>query len=325
MSATKKRSGGRRVSKQPKYVLKVKVEGPGVHRKSIAVPDLVKICESIQSAVHRQAEAMEKPTAKTLRRGPITATAQQECTLELIGISGGSTGLTFRLSKPQQALPDAMTFGADVLAQLAQTVKELEKDKPTSTIDVGVLDSLVRLGEVVDGKVVSRVSLTVPGHNGKSRAIKAALDVTVKARIAKRIKAPTEQKWTIEGKLEMADFKEIGKVCRIHPPVGQPLQCSFDPERADEIYAALRRPVRLTGIARLNPNTGKPEELKIEKIEILDELLLGAKDFFMNRTLAQLAEAQGVRPLENSREMAGGWPEDEDLDEFIAETYQSRG
>jgi hypothetical protein len=312
--------------RHPKYALKVKVEGPGVHRKSIAVPNLLKICDSLQSAVHRQAEAMERPLASTLRRGPITASAQQECTLELIGITGGSTGLTFRLSKPQQPLPDAMTFGADVLARVTRAIEDLEKDKPTAAdIDVGVLDSFVKLAEVVDGKVVSRVSLMVPRHDGRSRAIKASLDMSVKARIAKRIKVSTERELTIEGKLEMADFKEAGKVCRIHPPIGQPLLCAFDPERADEIQNALRRPVRLTGVARLNPHTGKPEELKIKKIEIMDELLLGARDFFLSRTLERLAEAQGVRPLDNPREMAGGWPEGENLDEFIAETYRGRG
>jgi hypothetical protein len=89
---------------RPKYALKVKVEGPGVHRKSIAVPNLLKICDALQSAVHRQAEAMERPLASTLRRGPITASAQQECTLELTGITGGKHGTDFQALKTSAAL-----------------------------------------------------------------------------------------------------------------------------------------------------------------------------------------------------------------------------
>jgi hypothetical protein len=124
MSPRKKTSGVTRVSRPPKYALKIKVEGPAVHKKSIPIPELVKICSAIQTAVHRQAEAMEKPTAKTLRSGPITASAQHECTLELTGIVSGSTGLLFRYAKPQQhlPLPDAASFGAEVLAR----VRELE-------------------------------------------------------------------------------------------------------------------------------------------------------------------------------------------------------
>jgi hypothetical protein len=328
MSSTKKSGGEKHVPKRPKYVLKLKVEGPGVHSKSIAIPDLLKICGAIQSAVHRQAEAMEKPTAQTLRRGPITVSAQEECTLELFGISGGSTGLLFRYGKPQQALPmpDAAHFGLDVLAKVAETVRDLGARKQTAAaIDTGVLDSLNELGEVLDKKAITRISLSVPRHNGRRPTIKAFLDTSVRERIAARVKIPTQSQLTIEGKLEMADFKELGKACRVHPPVGLPLQCSFEPELEDQVYAALRKPVRLTGTARLNPNTGRPEELKIEKLEILEEILLGAKDFFASRTLEQLAHTQGVRPLANPNELAGGWPNDENVDEFIAATYESRG
>jgi hypothetical protein len=137
-------------------------------------------------------------------------------------------------------------------------------------------------------------------------------------------KVPIHGPFAIEGKLEMADFKETGRVCRVHPPIGLPLQCTFEPEFEEQVYRALRKPARISGTAELNPNTGKPEELKIEKIEILDELALGAKDFFGSRTLTELARAQGVNALDNPADLAGGWPEDEDLDEFLLETYRSR-
>lgn len=328
MSASRKLSGEKTVSKRPKYVLKVEVEGPGVHTKSIAIPELLKICAAIQTAVHRQCEAMERPSTQTLRRGPITASAQEECTLELFGISAGSTGLLFRYAKPQQPLPlpEAGNFGADVMAKVAESIKEFERKRQrTPDADVGVLDSLKELGEVLERGAITRIRLNVPRHNGKRRTIRAVFNAAVYERIAARAKLPTHERRTIEGKLEMADFKDTGKVCRIHPPVGSPLQCSFEPELEDQIYGALRRPVRLTGVVRLNPNTNRPEELKIEKLEILDELLVGAKDFFTSRSLERLAEAQGVHPLTNASELAGGWPVDENIDEFLATVYESRG
>jgi hypothetical protein len=328
MSATRKLSGERPVSNRQKYAIKVEVEGPGVHTKSIAIPELLKICGAIQTAVHRQCEAMEKPSTQTLRRGPITASAQEECTLELFGISAGSTGLLFRYAKPQQPLPlpEAGDFGADVLAKVAETVKEFERKKQRAPeVDAGVLDSLRELGEVLERGTITRIKLSVPRHNGRRHTIRATFNAAVYERISARAKAPTHEQRTIEGKLEMADFKDTGKLCRIHPPIGLPLQCSFEPDLEDQIYGALRRPVRLTGTLRLNPNTNRPEELKIEKIEILDELLVGAKDFFASRSLEQLAEAQGVHPISNPNELAGGWPSDENVDEFLATVYESRG
>lgn len=318
----------KRTSKGPKYALKVKVEGPGVHRKSIAIPDLLKICGAIQSAVHRQAEAMEKPSSQTLRRGPITASAQEECTLELVGIVGGSTGLVFRYAKPQQPLPlpEMADFGGDVIAKVAETVRDLAgRAKPNVEVDPGVLDSLRELSGALDRKTITRISLSVPRYDGRHRPISAVLNSAARQRIDALVKIPTHCRLTMEGRLEMADFKDAAKVCRIHPAIGSPLACSFDSELEDHVYSALRKPVRLTGMARLNPNTGKPEELKIEVIEIMEDLLLGAKDFFGSRTLEQLAESQGVSPLVNPDELKGGWPDDENVDEFVETVYLGRG
>jgi hypothetical protein len=49
-----------------------------------------------------------------------------------------------------------------------------------------------------------------------------------------------------------------------------------------------------------------------------------AGQFFATSTLEELAEAQGVGPMKNPEEMAGAWPEAEDVDQFVKETYQSR-
>jgi hypothetical protein len=49
------------------------------------------------------------------------------------------------------------------------------------------------------------------------------------------------------------------------------------------------------------------------------------KEFFASFTLEELAKAQGVSPMKDPKKMAGAWPEDEDVDQFVLETYQSRG
>ncbi len=50
-----------------------------------------------------------------------------------------------------------------------------------------------------------------------------------------------------------------------------------------------------------------------------------AGQFFATSTLEELAEAQGVGPLKNPEEMTGAWPESEDVDKFLKETYEGRG
>ena len=313
------------MSKRPKYLLRVRIAGPGVRSKSISVPDLLKLCKAIQSAVYRQAEAMEGK--RSLRTGPITGTAQEECTLELIGIGKGSTTLSFRQAKPQQHLPmpGSTQFGADVVGKVAATVRALgtQKRQPDGDVDFGVLDSLKELGDMIGGRSITEINFTVPRHNGTPK-VKAVFNKLVHERIIQMARSPQQQEMTFEGRLEMADFKETGKSCRLHPPLGQAIQCTLDPAKEDEVYEALRKPVRLSGTAKTNPNTGKLEGLHIQKIEILEELMLGVKDFFASHSLEHLAQTQGVKPLIKPRVLEGGWPEEEDLDEFLTQTYESR-
>lgn len=52
--------------------------------------------------------------------------------------------------------------------------------------------------------------------------------------------------------------------------------------------------------------------------------LLGNRDFFVGKSLSQLAREQGVGPVKDISVFAGGFPEDEDLDELLAELEQLR-
>ena len=51
----------------------------------------------------------------------------------------------------------------------------------------------------------------------------------------------------------------------------------------------------------------------------------GSEDFWRTKSTEELAVEQGVEPVEDFDALVGGlWPEDESLDEFLAEVYRSR-
>src|ERR1019366_4791429 len=108
----------------------------------IAVPDLIKICQDAQSAVNRQAEALEG--RKTRHPGPTTNLIRHECTLELIAIRKGSTTLDFGFAKAQMTLPfdEVRMFGAEVVEELADTIKSLGNGNKKRDLDPGVLQSI---------------------------------------------------------------------------------------------------------------------------------------------------------------------------------------
>jgi hypothetical protein len=312
------------MAKRTQPLLKLKIDGPGVRRGAIPVPDLIRICQATQDAVNRQAEAMRG--GQSLRPGPKSAVVYQECTLELTGIQKGSTVLPFSLAKPQQSLPlpDLTTFGREVVREVATAVKEIgstSRRRRNPPFEAGLLYSLREMGEVLD-KDVTSIEWIVPG-NGR-RAVKAMFDRRVRDRVIDRIKVPSTRTESVEGVLEMADFKEQEHKCRIHPLLGQPILCTFTPEQEQEVQDAIRKPVKICGTATINPNNGRVESIAIEKIGVVEQLLIGAKDFHSGRSLEQLAEAQGVPPLDNPKVLAGGWPDGEDVDEFLEDVYSSR-
>lgn len=309
-------------TRRVKPLLQLRVQGPGVRSGSITVPDLIRICRATQDAVTRQAEAMRG--GRSLRSGPKSSVVYQECTLELTGIKKGSTVLPFVLAKNQQHLPSMTSFGHEVVREVASAVKTLGARKLGSDVrfEVGLLDSLRDMGEVLN-KDVTKIEWIVPS-NGKS-AVKAVYDKRVRERVIEQIKLPTSRPETVEGMLEMADFRAQDHKCRILPPVGQPILCTFSSDQEDEIQGALRKPVRVKGIATINPNNGKIDSIEVKAVSIVDELSVGAKDFFIAKSLQQLAGAQGVSPISNPRALAGGWPEADDIDSFLEDVYSGRG
>jgi hypothetical protein len=65
-------------------------------------------------------------------------------------------------------------------------------------------------------------------------------------------------------------------------------------------------------------------ELKAASDRLAEALVSGTKDFFESRTIEQLAEAQGVSSLKSPNDLAGGWPAEESIDDFLDLTRRTR-
>ncbi len=144
-----------------------------------------------------------------------------------------------------------------------------------------------------------------------------------------QIQGPIETRRSIEGRLLEGDFKESGRHCRVHPPVGRPVECSFDEAQQQAVLAALTHRVRIVGEAV--ESDGEIRRLKLEDIEILDldspdEQVPASDAFFEPSTdLATLALDQGVEPVTDFDRLLGDfWPEDETSDDFIAALHEWR-
>jgi len=162
---------------------------------------------------------------------------------------------------------------------------------------------------------------------GESRSLTkllAAITKTVRQRVAKRLSSPRKAIVEVDGVLEMADFKKEDYKCRIDPPIGTPVLCTFDPLRADEIYKLLRKRVRVTGEGTIKPYTDKIELMHITEIVPLSPAALSDQSFFADVSIADLIAASNVQPLNDPSVLAGGIPPDEDMDEMLKVIYDAR-
>lgn len=312
MAATKHR-------RPPKPLLTLKVSGPEIRPGRIPVPDLLAICQHAQAAVNRQAEALEG--RRSLRPGPKIGKVVDECTLELVSIGKGSATLGLEPAKAQAHLPQFTGLGDEAIVAVATAISHLSKGRKSS-IDPGVLDSLRNMGAVFDDGVKS-VQWIVRAGPGRKR-IAATFDRRVRARASEHLKVPTTRSIAIDGVLEMADFKPADFRCRIHPAVGGAISCTFDAALADDVYRVLRQPAHIEGTAAENALTGRLESLHLRTVSPLDPLSADAGSFVRGWSLDQLARLQGVDPLRDPSVLAGGWPDDDDVDETLAEIYRQR-
>jgi hypothetical protein len=154
--------------------------------------------------------------------------------------------------------------------------------------------------------------------------MQAKFNAAVHARVAARVKQPATSHAAVDGILEMADFKPTDLRCRIHPTLGPVINCTFDAALCDDVYGALRHPVRIEGCATINSDTQRMESIEITSVKPLDPLTVNAGSFFRGWTFDQLVQTQAIPPMHDAKVLAGGWPADEDIDDVLHDVYQRR-
>jgi hypothetical protein len=314
-----------------KPLLKISLSGPGVKPGRIALPVLLKVCHEVQTAINRQAAAIEAKKSDK----PATEQVLRECELDLIALRKGSTTLDFAPANKQMSLlPDMAMIGVEAVNAVAATVHAVNqrrgKWKPP---DPSVLDSLEDLGTVFDAGI-NKVKWMGPPKNGHKATSAEFVPATLK-RLKQRkqqsfslksepivasvsdalpsatpIPAPVQQSF-FEGLLEAVE----GKV-RITPAAGPPSTLNYDADKFENILSALHKPVRVT----VDPKAPR----KIVDIEVTEvPILFDTASFFNSKSIDQLIAEQQVQPIADISVLSGAIP-DEDVDEFIADIYRDR-
>jgi len=302
-------------------LLKIRIEGEAVGPGKIPVHHLLRFLSNLDKALLRTGR-MLLGDAESVRRGPQPRSVKDVVALDLVLLTHGSPAAVLGFERRQSApsLP-GMDKGMDILEKAIAGLAAVQLSDETlpAGYDAGVLMAWRNAGTVFS-QGIARIEFKL---NHRERPVVTTFTPEGFVRIQERIKGPQTNIRTLEGRLLMADFKEHGTRCRVHPSVGDPVFCLFDEEQKDEVLEDILHYVRIVGEAKEDPVTGKITSIKIHDIERLEdreqeaaELLPKgtpiSRDFWESPTLEELALAQNVQPMADVRVLFGTWPGDSD-------------
>lgn len=302
-------------------LLKVRFDGESVGPGRIPVSSLLMFLSNLNKALQRTGRVLAGE-AESVHRGQQPHSIKDEVALDLVLLTHGSPAavLGFERRQKQVSIPE-MDQGIHILeaafAGLSK-VQEMEDSLPAG-YDAGVLMAWRDIGGLFS-QGIKEIEFRLNHRDEPAVTVFAPRGL---ARIRERIKEPQTNIRTIEGRLLMADFKEHGTRCRVHPSAGDPVLCIFGEEQKDEVLENILQYVRIVGEAKEDPFTGRIAGINIHDIERLegregeatDLLPLGSpisRDFWESPSLDELAEAQNVKPIADVRALFGIWPGEKD-------------
>ncbi|MDR7415796.1 MAG: hypothetical protein QN193_06580 [Armatimonadota bacterium] len=242
----------------------IRLTGPAVAQGRIPVDDLVLLARQVQAAVERIALVLRGESGMKPGRRP--AEVERLTRLEVVGLGRGSVVLQLDLARDQQAL-EGLDLGEEATKAWVEGLDTLQaKGLVPPGWDTGALLAWRETAALYRRGVESiEVVASLTNYRRSTRVGPDLGD-----RIVRLISRPSTNSRVVEGRLLMADFKETAARCRIHPPMGPPVECTFDEGHRQAVLDALTKHVRVTGEAEIDPETSRIKRLSLADIEILD-------------------------------------------------------
>jgi len=302
-------------------LLKIRFDGEAVGPGKISVEHLLRFLTNLDKALQRTGRILAGE-AEIVRRGRPLRSIKEELALDLVLLSHGSPAavLGFDRRQEQTVLP-GMDLGLMALEKAIMGLEHIQTsdDSLPEGCDAGVLMKWRDVGTLFSQGIKS-IEFTL---NHRETPLTTAFTPEGFARLQERIKGPQTNIREIEGRLLMADFKEHGTRCRVHPAVGDPVLCLFDEEQKDDVLENILHYVRIVGETREDPFTEKITTIKIHDIIRLEDREDAAADllpqgtpisqgFWQSPSLDELAQAQNVKAMTDVRKLFGTWPGDVD-------------
>lgn len=295
------------------------LDGPVVENHRIPVSSLVGFLKSIQQAVERitlNLSGKDSSAQAGRRRSGI----RNVSSLEVVSIGKGSVSITLDLPQKQQGeLYDDL--GEQAVGLFVEGIRLMSNgsNEVPNGYDKGVLLALKESGNIFS-KGIDKINFTYKSNNIENAAEYTPI---IRDNIERLIAKPVENLRVLEGRLLMGDFKETAFRCRLHPPVGEPITCTFDESQKETVLSALTSYVRLKGYS--TELEGVIKTFNIQDMDILERDIEELNEessplsfYDQPLELEELAKRQRVEPVKDFEKLLGDfWPDDESEDDFL--------
>ena len=295
-------------------ILEVKFEGPNFEDGRIGLNILSGFCENFQALINDIGQNLMQKTA-TGKRRKTAKEVKELCRLELSLLGKGSTKLGIDLSK------EVLEFGRQPIEAFIEGYPKLiekPKEMPNGFDDrakdkLGAISGLLGDNERIFYNYRS---------NGRTKSVMQ--DSQSFSKMASTTADTEGRTMKVAGKLMMADFADIE--CEIHQPFGKIVKCTFEETLRPYIHLGLERQVEANGIGQIETSKEELKGFQITEMSVFDESgnpVSPGEEFYTTDFWAPIdldleAKRQGVKPVQHYEDIAGGWPEDEPFEEFMA-------
>ena len=304
-------------------MLKIRFDGAAVREGRISVSHLLSFLGGFNKVLQRTARVL-LGEANSVRGGPVPRGIREEVEFDLVLLTHGSPATVIGLECSRRNPPFLeMDLSSEILEKALGGLESAASGEVNDALppgyDRGVLMAWRSAGSIL-GKGVNEIQFR---FNKRTGPLQVSLTSPRLARIQKRIHGTEVNVQSIEGRLLMADFKEDGTRCRVHPSFGDAVVCHFSEEQKSEVLENILQYVRITGEAEQDKESGKIKKIEIHDVERLGnspgETIRHAASstpvttsFWESRTIKELALLQNVKPMEDVGIIFGTWPGEED-------------
>lgn len=304
---------------QTKPVLEVRLQGAAVPGR-VPVDVLTNLAKELQASLRRM---MASPR-RTGGRFPADVVAS--CSLELTAFSPGSAVLTFEYAGVRDRATLQGDQGVRITEEMLDMMGLVEASAPAwaDSVAPSVIEGWDALAKSI-GEGVDSIEIALIRDGRKTSAARLTQAFRRNLRGGAAVAEPQPHEGQLEGVLWECDWKQ--HTAHLEEADGNRVTL-FLPEGVDERVTELRRQrVRVTGA--VEHHSGRPVRMRVYDVTPAD----GSRStvdqpyggFWENLSADELARRQGVGPVSDLEALAGDWPADDSIDEFLDFVREVRG